>query len=160
MTSIIKVDNIQTSGGTAALEIDSSGRMITKVPVHVSVDFGGPNAYASINANDTFGFDNVWNGTASYYDTSTYKFTCPVDGVYLMHFNGLVNADKTWGAYPYRNSTRLGLMYTTGRGLQGDICVQCDSGDELYFTAINDDSDIYQGTDNNRYSWASYSLIG
>lgn len=31
MTSVIKVDNIQSSGGTAALEIDSSGRVLMPV---------------------------------------------------------------------------------------------------------------------------------
>ena len=81
MTGILKVDTIQSSGGTTGLTIDSSGRVLTPARPAFS-------AYrnASLNiqtSRTTIVFDTVQNNQGSHYDTSTGIFTAPVAGLYF-----------------------------------------------------------------------------
>ena len=83
MTSIIKVDNIQNSSGTAALSINSSGYVIASKKPYVLAESqtSGTNAYVTVSG-DAAPFGTVVDGDSSLLNTSTYKFQCPVDGIY------------------------------------------------------------------------------
>ena len=86
MTSIIKVDNIQGSGGTAALSINSSGYVILSNPV----SFLAHSMTSNTSAGDLV-FNNVQHNLGNGYSTSTGKFTTPVKGVYHFTANVLRN---------------------------------------------------------------------
>jgi len=78
MTSIIKVDNIQDSTGNSAISIDSSGRVTTPArPSFRAIVTGNVESTGTIQYN-VEDFDHGGN-----YDTSTYKFTAPVAGLYF-----------------------------------------------------------------------------
>jgi hypothetical protein len=161
MTSIIKVDNIKSSNGSPAIEIDSNGRLITKAPVFTAVDFGGSGTYQNYSTGDVAPFDNVYDGTSSYYNTSTYKFTCPVDGIYNVTASGLLNTQKDFALQLYKTGTRQAVFFTDNvRGHTISYSLTCVTGDELYLVIGSNDTDLYDGTDTLRYSYVQYRLVG
>tara|TARA_B100000424_G_scaffold262541_1_gene248674 strand:+ start:368 stop:871 length:504 start_codon:yes stop_codon:yes gene_type:complete len=88
MASELHVDTIKHSGGTSALTIDSSGRVLnSNIPYfHVTgnhgwIDLGGGfNNYFNSN---TSAVDVITN-TGSHYVASTGRFTAPLTGLYQM----------------------------------------------------------------------------
>ena len=88
MTSVLKVDTIQSSGGTTGLTIDSSGRVLMpQVPmfqVHTS-----SNSYSTDDG--TVPYNTVEIDVGSNFNTSTYKFTAPITGYYHMHSHVYAN---------------------------------------------------------------------
>jgi len=86
MSSILKVDTIQNTGGTTGLTIDSSGRPLT--PARPAFK-----AYSSLTGWQSFGgtsfvkmpFNSVQHNIGTHYDTSNYKFVVPCNGVYYFY---------------------------------------------------------------------------
>jgi len=85
MASTLKVNEIQHTNGTSALTIDTNG--IISQPAKPSFK-----AYNNAGAWQSFGTSGVFHDMpfstedhdiGGNYDTSTYTFTCPVDGVYM-----------------------------------------------------------------------------
>ena len=84
--SNLLVQNIKHTNGTTAQTIDSTGRILTPARP----------AFLAYNTTDNWinyahgaRRDLIWNATkfniGSHFDTSTYKFTCPVAGIYYFH---------------------------------------------------------------------------
>lgn len=84
MTSIIKVDNIQNSGGTAAISIDSNGQV--SMPNTVEIDHWRLPADFATNAATVTGWERNDDATFSYVGTgmteSSGVFTFPKTGLY------------------------------------------------------------------------------
>jgi hypothetical protein len=91
MTSILKVDSIQNSAGTAAMTIDSSGNISEpnkeyfRVKLTSAQTGNSDNAIAIVNfaSNGTVVYDTLSNWDAS---TNSYQLGSS-DGVYLIHFS-------------------------------------------------------------------------
>lgn len=98
MTSIIKVDNIQNSGGTAALSIDSSGRILTSANPKFSVQLATAGSSANYTSVSDVPFDTVdFNvGSCVAISSSVATFTAPITGYY--QFNLLVGFGNTESA--------------------------------------------------------------
>ena len=167
MTGIIKVDTIQNNGGTTGLTIDSSGNVTAPVRIlqpkapHVFVDFGGGNSYTSVSSG-TIPFDNIAEhsgGGDSAYSTSTYKFTCPIDGIYAVTFGVISqNASDAFEVNVRRNDANLTRNYSTSRGFSFTNHVKCDANDTLHLH-LGSDRNLYHGTTTNRYTYGIYTLI-
>ena len=87
MASELHVDAIKHSGGTSALTIDSTGRVLTPAR---------PSFEAKRTSGDvTQGNVVVWNETrhniGGHYNTSTGEFTAPIGGTYLFTGQGFTN---------------------------------------------------------------------
>ena len=88
MASTLKVNTIAHSGGTNAMTIDSSGnvnfpqRVTIGVTPYAFVGFPGTDSYVAKTANAIVDFSHAFVNDGNHYDTSTYKFTCPVAGLY------------------------------------------------------------------------------
>jgi len=95
MSSTLKVDILQDSGGNNIIASDGSGNLTTQKILHPAFQ-----AYLATNtdlSDETFTvvpFETVQFDTDSLYNTSTYKYTPNVAGKYFVYSNILVDASN------------------------------------------------------------------
>jgi hypothetical protein len=91
MTSILKVDTIQSSGGTTGLTIDSNGYLFAKLPHFLMRNTGAQQIPTSTYTRAEFN-DSVLD-THSFVDLTNNKivFNSTTAGVYQINFGGKVN---------------------------------------------------------------------
>jgi len=168
MSSILKVSEIQDpTNGNTALEVDTSGNVTAPVRLlqpkapHVFVDFGGGSSYISVTAG-TIPFDNIVEhsgGGDSAYSTSTYKFTCPIDGIYAVTC-GVISQNDTdkFEIDLRRNDVNVTRNYQLYRGFSFTNHIKCDANDTLHLH-LGSTQTLYHGTTTNRYTYGIYTLI-
>jgi hypothetical protein len=158
MASIIGVETLQNPNGTTAATIDSSGRVTLPNRPHAMVDFGGT-AYVSKSVG-VMPFDNAFVNVGNHYSTSTYKFTCPITGLYTVEFAAITqNNSDDFEVAVILDGVRVYRHYTLNRNLNFSSTVSCTAGQLLH---IQNDSarSYYEGTGGNRYTYAAYTFIG
>ena len=83
MSSILKVDTIQNTGGTTGLTINNSGFVLPKTPTFSALTSG--NVTISSGYSDTkLTFDTEEWDVGGYFNTSTHRYTPLVAGYYLV----------------------------------------------------------------------------
>ena len=95
MASILGIDTIQSLGGTTAVTINSTGQVtLPRVPFAM-VNVSGSNNITP-GGSGIVPYNNVLSSRGISWNTSTYKFTVPVAGLY--NFSGAlrVNADRAY----------------------------------------------------------------
>ena len=164
MTSILKVTEIQDpTNSNTALTIDSSGRVSTPVKPFAFVSFPNTNSYVAKTANAIIDFSVAVVNDGNHYDTSTYKFTCPVAGLYRIEVSSLSQTSGQTHEWRFFRETggsgaAVGRIYTQNRALHGSMTIKCSANDKLYLTQNNSIS--YYQTTNIPYNWATYTFIG
>ena len=122
------------------------------------VDFGG-GSYTSMAANSPLPFDNIIAQNGSHYDTTNYRFTCPVAGVYSMTVSLLSQTDSNFGVDFRKNGTIFARNYVQTRAPRGTIEFEFAANDYIDMVTSNT-LNQYQGTNDARYAWASFRLVG
>ena len=175
MASILNVDKIRAASGTTtvididsscnttALTIDSSGRVLKPVIPYAFVNFPNSGAYVSISADSILDFSVAVENDGNHYNTSTYKFVCPVAGLYNIEVSTLTeNNSDSYSINPVRSSggtaVEVARFYTRDRSLSGSINLKCSANDELYIITKHT-RNFYKSTVI-PYSWATYTFIG
>jgi len=92
MASILKVNEIQHTGGTSALTVDSSGRILQPAKPVFSAYTTNTIAYNAAAQFIVFNQTRVNQG--NHFNTSTGEFTAPVDGVYSVGFKWESNSSS------------------------------------------------------------------
>ena len=96
--STLKVDAIRSSGGSAdGLTMDSSGRVLTpaRPAFHAYDASGAAHIELTHGSWQVVPFDTTSINTGGHYNTSTYKFTAPVAGLYFFYIQ--LYMDKAGG---------------------------------------------------------------
>ena len=166
MASILKVNTIQdATNSTTAMTIDSSGRVAQPQKPSITVEMT-QNGYTNVDNNGVIPFNNVLfnsGGLGSSFDTSTYKLTVPIAGVYLMTFFALVETSENHiDVSFFQGNTRVGRIYqSTNRGISGSMTLVASVGDELYFKNSVGATRSFFGNNNttDRYTNASFTLL-
>lgn len=103
MAGIINTDQIgHSTSGTAALTIDSSGRILT--PARPSFKVRRTDS-ASTGVTGQVNFNAVDSNVGSHYDTSSYHFLVPITGLYSFQFNGFTGSSTGGG-----NAANVGVQ--------------------------------------------------
>ena len=106
MASTLKVNTIAHSGGTDALTIDSTGRVLTPAR---------PMFYATMSqttaANNVVKFDIVEVNVGTCYSIATGRFTAPITGYYWFAYNVMSDNDGT-DAYGEIRVRKNGTTYS------------------------------------------------
>ena len=140
------------------LIIKGNGCVVTPNQPFVMVDFGGPATYATMQG--VAPFDNIVQSQGNHYSTTSYRFTCPVTGVYQIS-SGFISqsASDQYHVSYQKNGVRISRNYTTYRTNQTSMLIKCAAGDYLDIN-LEDSLGYYQGTGTDRYCWATYMLVG
>jgi len=97
MASKLKVDEIQNvSSGNTAMTIDASGRILTPArPAFHAYDASSGHQELTHASWQAVPFDTTSINTGGHYNTSTYRFTAPVAGLYFFYIQ--LYMDKAGG---------------------------------------------------------------
>jgi len=125
MSSVIKVNNIQDSGGNAIISSDGAGTFTSSLPntgITMADQFrltadqsGGTNAVITSNLErvDTDGFGQLGTGLTE----SSGIFSFPSTGIYLISLIGFMTVNGGDGA------ANVSIETTTDDGTYGDACI-------------------------------------
>ena len=118
MSSILKVDTIQNTGGTTGLTIDSSGRILkTAGPYFCAYENSTGQTTA---ATYTVPYETALSNVGNNYNTSTSKFTAPVAGTYFFNYTCWTNHASTSRTGFYKNNAVVGnSTYPIGGRIEG-----------------------------------------
>jgi len=160
MSSILKVDNIQDSGGNSYLSSDGSGTFTTSnLGIANTPAFGASQSGTQSISNG--GFVKVtldtenWDTDSAFDSSTNYRFTVPSGegGKYLFNYGGYLVTMTTNGYFQlqlYKNGSQLresaqrAYMSSTNSAsmsIVGSITTLLSAGDYIEFYVIQDNSD-------------------
>jgi|DEB0MinimDraft_6_1074348.scaffolds.fasta_scaffold04335_7 hypothetical protein len=161
MSSILKVSEIQDpTNGNTAVSIDSSGYAI--MPQRPAFFARAATQYTQtgiIKYNDVTSTGCFNQG--GHFSTTTYKFTAPVDGVYVFSNQVYTEGTNELSFTLYQNDVVVAgsrCNYTNAQnylGISGSWTLYCDSGHEVYVSTGSTSHHTNSG-----YSYFSGHLAG
>ena len=151
MTSIIKVDQIQSSSGTEAIKMSGDGVVSLPKVVAVSRSLNQQTSYAA--------FTDVPFATVNYEygftaNAGATEFTLNYDGVYVITWTALSNLTAGNKLALYVNGAFRAEAYAEGgtsgnaslSTLSNQIIIELDANDVIKFNTHNHDGAFYTGT--------------
>ena len=159
----IKTDTIKNQAGTTAATIDSSGRFLKSTSTQVAFSVW-PSSGGSISNGNILPFNNADLNIGNCFNTSTYKFTAPVAGIYYFSAYFLVSTGNSviqMRHTPSGGSEEVVAMVHTNRAgntwVNANIVnlIQLGAGDTIHLRHNSGNATIYfngSGTDDyNRF---------
>ena len=142
MASIIGVETLQHTNGTTAATIDSSGRILTPARPAFAARTNATTGSTSTVKFGTEIFDHGGN-----YDTTNYRFTAPIAGLYFFEVHVLT--ERSTDTYEVsidleKNGTIFERLYAH-KGNTGNYHLEV-RGSTLIELAVNDYVDVYNGS--------------
>lgn len=125
---------------------------------HVRVG-GSSSSYLAHSANVAIKNNIVVSGDATMYNTNTYTFTIPVDGVYLLTASVLVDSTNSLHVDIYKNGIiifRGGGSATSERLFQTSVSELFTANDTIQFKVNQADNYLMDTVHN----WATVTLLG
>ena len=110
--SILRVDTIQNSAGTSALSIDTIGR-VTAPATPMFAAKGASANYTLVNGGEV-PFSNAFFNIGSHFNTSNYRFTCPVTGTYIFTVSLFTNGGTGRISFKVNNTAYQNLQANWG----------------------------------------------
>ena len=124
MASTLKVNEIQHTGGTTALSIDTGGRILQPTkPAFRAYRVGGWQSVSSSGVWHTLTFNLEDHDIGGHYDTGTYTFTCPSTGVYFFGAQYQHDANDSAQVRIFANGTTS--LAFADNGVQNDMTQVC-----------------------------------
>ena len=170
MVSNLKVDKIQSvAGTTTAMTFDSSGHVLTpQRPSFFAHRRDQGNQSLSATTFTLVQFNQIDHNIGGHFDTSTYKFTCPVSGVYHFSMHIYIYFTDTAEARFYVNDGQK-VRFANGafasnvnpNGAGGSATMQLNANDTVsVYAYATDASSVYAGSSNESASMFSGFLVG
>tara|TARA_A100001035_G_C27706930_1_gene465273 strand:- start:408 stop:899 length:492 start_codon:yes stop_codon:yes gene_type:complete len=162
--SNLLVQNIKHTNGTTAQTIDSGGR----VNLPNLICYQANRSAGDVSNGNIYIGNNVVLNKGNGYNSSTGKFTCPINGIYKFHFNILSVSNQIQNDMSiFKNGTttndRLGRSRVDNGGNTNSfataslsILSECVSGDEIFLQVTNGS---FYGQD---FAWTGFGgmLVG
>ena len=135
------------TNATERMRIDASGRVTMPYQPSFWAYYSGSNP--SYNGDHTLNYDATIFNIGNCYNTANWRFTAPVDGIYLFTVNlnvYNVDAGNLWRAIFYKNGTliKLGSYLisdsTNDQTHDTTIIVNMTAGDYVYVNVSSNDS--------------------
>lgn len=165
MTSVIKVDNIQNSSGTAALSIDSSGRILTPARPAFFAYLPSQQALNSASEIDITQYLTSIDFNIGGHYSAANGFEAPIDGIYHFQFGFYTYSVNYSELFVYKNGTKFQRLSnanvttaTNPFAAQSSTLMQLSSGDaiKVYHSAVT--ANLFGS--GNRVTFFSGFLVG
>lgn len=139
----LQTDNIKSSGGTTAMTIDSSGRVLQPTKPSFCARHNG----SSFNTNGATIAWNLTNGTygsfdiGNNYNTSTYKYIVPITGVYWFQMESITNTNANEMTLQIRGGSdgtstiqqsHITKDHSNWQTQQISVLQSCTAGDQIH----------------------------
>ena len=144
MASELHVDAIKHSGGTSAMTIDSTGRILTPARPAFSAHLSADVNYGTADAYQKLTFDQTKYNIGTNYSTSTGKFTAPVAGLYYMSTVVYIYSVPVAEFKYYINGTST-YRFAINSGHSSNVNPNGASGSALLQLSANDYVEVYVG---------------
>lgn len=99
MTSTLKVQNIAHTGGTTAMTVDSTGRILTPARPAFCVKRNGNQGITNNTAEKIQWNEERFDIGSNFDHTTNYYFTAPITGIYQFQYNLRLENLDTAGSY-------------------------------------------------------------
>jgi len=164
MSSILKVDTIQNTGGTTGLTIDSAGRMLTPARPAFHAKKSGSAAWQTLGGTSqvTIPLDATTYNVGGHYNTSNYRFVCPVAGIYFFHAQIYHDANSYFQVRLKLNGNDLVFSQNREQGTtkSASISYQLAVSDYVEVTGLISNSDSQDWYSASTYSYFCGHLVG
>ena len=165
MTSILKVSEIQDpTNSNTALTIDSSGRVIMPARPAFRAYKSGTAAWQSFGGTSAtiIPFDATFLNVGNCYDTTTYKFVAPIDGVYTFYLQLYGGSTGNNDAYIRLDGASAAYSRTKGSGSTGNAnyVAELNAGQEVTAVGVVNSSDSNDWYGGHTYSFFQGYLVG
>ena len=159
MASTLKVNEIQHTNGTSALTIDNSGRVLqpTKPSFKAYNNAGAWQSFGSSGVYHDMTFSTEDHDIGGNYDTSTYTFTCPVDGVYMFGGQYLHDANASAQIRILVNGTAQ--IAFTENSVQGDMTQTVTTRNMTAGDTVKAQGKVGNTNNDDWYALESYSFF-
>ena len=148
--STLAVDAITNATGTSAMAIDSSGRITTPAkPAFLAGRTGGNQAFTL----GTFPFNLARINVGNCWNTTTYKFTAPVAGLYYFYGQGYYNDGAGNKRIKLRKNNNTDIVTAAANATANDESLNVSIIEQL---AVGDTIDMY--SDSNTSQTLYYNL--
>ena len=134
----------------------------TDEPVGFTAHASDGNIY--YNTDDILIFDSTATNIGGYYDTSSWQFLCPADGMYAFSFSALTTQMERFYGSIMKESTQLVSVFgetagTSGfnNGVTNFVITACSKGERVWIRCLGDGHAIYDNS--NRYTTFSGVLL-
>ena len=147
----IKTDTIKNAAGTTSATIDASGRLLKSASTQVAFSVW-PSGGGSISNGNILPFNNADLNIGNCFNTSTYKFTAPVAGIYFFSAYFLVgpgNLVIQMRHTPSGGSEQVVAMVHTNRAANTWVnpnivnLIQLGAGDTIHLRHNSGDATVY-----------------
>ena len=168
MSSTIGVQNIAHTNGTNAMTISDGGVVVPRKQSHVLVIPQGATGYQTVSTGTFLPFNHISEslGTGSSdFSTTTYKYTAPCKGLYLISYKGVTETaadDGKWALYI--NGTALNQTFWSddSRNVGASLTKILQSGDVLGISPTSA-SEYFRHAANlpstSNYTYATFTLL-
>ena len=163
--SKLQVETISHTNNTTGLTIDSSGRVLTPARPHalVVINATATGGYDAVADNAVIPFAAIVRETGSNYDTTNYRYVCPVAGLYLVTCNLILDSAANLDIVVRLNGSDIHRFFEDDtRQIGFTTTVEASASQYIDFQQGSGGSRNINkaGTDSSRYTAASFTLIG
>ena len=166
MASILKVNTIQdATNSNTAMSVDTAGRVTTPARPHALVVFNATatGGYDAVADTAVIPFAAIVRETGSNYDTTNYRYVCPVAGLYLVTCNLILDSAANLDIVVRLNGSDIHRFFEDDtRQIGFTTTVEASASQYIDFVQGSGGSRNINkaGTDTSRYTAASFTLIG
>ena len=166
MAGIVGLTEIQHQNGTSAMTINSSGQVAfsNKKISFVLVYAQGSDGYNTISTGSYLPLNAVYQskGTgAADYNTTTYKYTAPVNGIYNISLAGITNGTSSHWNLDIDGTEQYTFTWSASREYNSTINHYLNAGEVVGFKSGNT-SGYYRNSaslpSSLHYTYASFHL--